>query len=90
MEYAVHSEDFAERASRIIDLKSVCKPSCFSSDEGLWPDWKHKMANLFGLIGIRDFVDAVKGVEERALDHRVVPKHAEGVSKFLHDVGPAV
>ena len=42
------------------------------------------MENLFGLIGIRDFVDAAKVVEDRALHHRVVQERAEAVSKFLH------
>ena len=46
MEHAVHGEDFAERASKIIDLKSICKPTCFSSDEASWPEWKYKMENL--------------------------------------------
>ena len=82
MEHA--PEDFAERASKIIDLKSVCKPSCFSRDEASWPELKYKMENLFGLIGIRDFVDAARVTEDRALHHRVLPERAEGVSKFLH------
>ena len=52
MERTLHAEDFAERAAKIIHLKSVCKPSTFTGADQAWPEWKYKMENLFMLIGV--------------------------------------
>jgi hypothetical protein len=86
MHRALSVEDFAERASKIIDVKGVCKPSVFNGEDQLWPEWRYRMENLFKLIGTLEFVKASLTMEERALQHSAIPERAEGASKFTHGI----
>ena len=86
MERTLHAEDFAERAAKIIDLKSVCKPSTFTGEDRAWTEWKYNMENSFMLIGVVDFIKAAVGMEERVLQHSVIPDRAEGASKVVYGI----
>ena len=86
MHRALYAEDFAERAAKIIDLKSVCKPPTCTGEDQLWPEWRFRMENLFKLIGIADFTKAVLTMDDRALLHSVIPSRAEGASTFTHGI----
>ena len=53
---ACGSSDDARRTldsiARVVDLKSMMKPSTFNSKPSDWPDYKFKMEALFGIMGI--------------------------------------
>jgi hypothetical protein len=86
MHRAMSATDVASACSRIVDLKQLCAPPVFDSDEQHWQVWKYCMENLFVLTGISKACTWALTSEKMDVELEVMPKEYEGIAIFLHAV----
>ena len=75
---------FAERAGKVMDFKSICKPMSFDGAESRWLEWKFRTKNSFVVLGLQDAERYAADHSEENLPNTVLPQNLIGASEFLY------
>ena len=71
--------NFAQSASKIIDMKSLCKCPNFGGAPEQWAEWKFRMNNIWMLLGLDGLLKRASRGSELDLDRALQP--AEVINK---------
>ena len=74
---------YAERCSRLLDLKSIGKPPVFDGTERAFSEWRFKVENLLLMLGLDKTVKETENQIELT-DEDLLPEAQREMSRFLY------